>query len=211
MFGLYNLDRYIESFNGYRSKIMELLEDRIINFCKDKKSGFHEDEHYMLYEFCLFEDDYFRIKKDIIENNLRSNVVDIGCQCGFQSEIFIDTNKYIGIECGHNYFFNNENSKTQYIIDKFPNCSIDLSDKITISNMSLGYFNNFLGEEWNKEKNVLTKIDNELITELSKSKILYCNSRPAFINELKSRYNNYKFMGRDSDTQVSTGVYKFWN
>ncbi len=212
MFSLENINKYINEFDGNKSTIMHLLEYRIIDYCNDQRSGFHKDEYFMLYEFCLFDDDYFRIKRDILENHLTNDIADIGCQFGFQSEIFKDTNKYTGIECSHNYFFNENEPNINYIVDTFPDCNIDLKDKIVISNMSLGYFNCFLGEKWNKDNDLLTEIDLMLIGKLSESKILYCNSRPLFINGLKNKFNNYKYLG-DKSTHalgVCTGVYKFW-
>lgn len=209
MFSLENLNKYIAEHDGCKSIIMPLLEDRIISYTKDKRSGFHEDEYYMLYEFCMFDDDYFRIKKDIIENRISLDVVDIGCQAGFQSEIFLDRN-YLGIECTFNFFFNEERKNVSYLTDKFPIRGLDISNKIVISNMSLGYFNCFLGEGIGK-KGVLSDTDLMLIDELSKSHTLYCNSKPCFINELKSRFTYHKYLGSADSNEISTGVYKFWN
>lgn len=211
MFSIDNLNKYIKEWDGNRSTIMRLMEGDIIEFCKNPKSGFHEDEYYMLYEFCLFDDDYFRIKKDLLENDIDLGVVDIGCQLGFQSEIFNDR-KYTGIECSHKFFFNQDKGYTDYIVDKFPTKKLNIENKIVISNMSLGFFNMFLGEGLNRiKKDNLSDIDIMLIEELSKSKILYCNSRYEFIEELKEKFKYNKFLGRPFESHVSTGVYKFWN
>lgn len=210
MFSLKSLEEYINKYDGNRSIVMELLEDKIIAYSEDKRSGLNEGEYYMFYEFCFFEDDYFRIKKDILKNNIVEDIIDIGCQCGFQSEIFIDTNKYIGIDCLHNYFFNEEHCKAQYISDKFPTNKVDLTDKIVISNMSLGYFNNFLGEK-NVSSKELSEMDINLILELKKSKVLYCNSKPIFIEELKKYFKHFEFLSPTPKTKISSGVYKFWN
>lgn len=210
MFSLDNLNKYIANFNGDESTIMRLLENRIIEFTKDERSGFREDEYYMLYEFCLFDDDYFRIKKDMIENNIDLHVVDIGCQFGFQSEIF-DGVGYTGVECQHNFFFNQDNKNVNYLAGEFPNENLYIKDKVVISNMSLGFFNSFLGEDIYNDKNVLSEVDNMLIDELSKSKVLYCNSRPAFIEGLRDKFNNSSYLGRQYNSNISTGVYKFWN
>lgn len=213
MFNINNLNKYIKEWDGNRSTIMGLMENDIIKFCKNPKSGFHENEHYMLYEFCLFDDDYFRIKKDMLENDINLDVIDIGCQCGFQSEIFNDR-EYIGIECSGNFFFNQDKENVNYIIGTFPikGLNLNIENKIVISNMSLGFFNMFLGEKSNRIKEyTLTDIDKMLIEELSKSKILYCNSRHEFVEELKSKFKYNKFLGRPFKSNVSTGVYKFWN
>lgn len=210
MFSLSNLDDYISKYNGNMSIAMDLLEHKIIEYNNDSRSGLHEGEYYMFYEFCFFEEDYYRIKKDILINNITEDIVDIGCQCGFQSEIFIDTNKYIGIDCLHNYFFNEEHPNTLYISDKFPTDKVDLTDKVVISNMSLGYFNNFLGEK-NVSSKDLSEMDINLILELKKSKVLYCNSKPIFIEELKKHFKNFKFLSSTPKTKISSGVYKFWN
>lgn len=210
MFSLDNLNKYIKEFDGNKSTIMGLLEDRIIEFTKDPKSGFHEDEYYMLYEFCLFDDDYFRIKKDMLENNTKLDVVDIGCQFGFQSEIFLDRN-YTGLECSHDFFFNQDLDNVNYITGLFPYKNLDLSNKVVISNMSLGFFNCYLTDNTYAEEDKITTTDLILIDELSKAKVLYCNSRPIFIEELKKRFDDWKFLDRPfNDSKVSTGVYKFY-
>lgn len=114
MFSLENLNKYISECDGCHSIVMPLLESRIIDYANDKRSLLHDKEYYMFYEFLFFEDDYFRIKKDILENNLTLDVVDIGCQMGFQSEIFKDTNRYIGID-RYDFYFNQDDKNVAYI------------------------------------------------------------------------------------------------
>lgn len=210
MFSLGNLNKYISECDGCHSIVMPLLESRIIDYANDKRSLLHDKEYYMFYEFLFFEDDYFRIKKDILENNLTLDVVDIGCQMGFQSEIFKDTNKYIGID-RYDFYFNQGDKNVAYITGLFPKQGVALEDKIVISNMSLGYFNTYLGDEWNKDKGKLTYTDLMLIDKLSRAKILYCTSTPSFIEELKTRYKNNRKIGGNRLANVSDGVYKFWN
>ena len=214
MFSLENIEKYINEYDGNHSILMRLIESRIIEFAKDKRSGFHEDEWYMFYGFLLFEDDYFRIKKDIILNDLKEDILDVGCQFGFQSEIFKGSNKYIGLDV-YKFYFNQDDKNVEYRTGLFPNKNIDISDKIVISNMSLGYFNQFLDKtyRYGDEAVSLSDTDLMLIDELSKAKILYCTSRPIFIEELKGRFNNFKWIGcsLDSVGNISVGVYKFWN
>ena len=184
-----------------KSSFSSVFRDRIIEFCKE----FDEPDYYEgeLIAFPFFEDYYYVILKDLIKNNIKS-VIDIGCQLGLQSELFIKTGiRYIGIDNSTVRFFNNNCSNVMYISDNFMN--IDTKDKVCIASMSIGYF----GDDIYSDKDYIKK--------LSECKRLYIVSTPEFIEKLKLSMNlvdklhNISLdIEKDKDLSISDGyVYVF--
>lgn len=214
------LNQFIKEYDGNHSIMFPIIKDKFDReLAGNPKTFLHEGEEDMFYEFAFFEYDYFLIKRDIILNNLnKMKVVDIGCQLGLQSELFLDMN-YIGIECCEKAFLNENKENILYVRDTFPTNKISINDSIVISNMSLGFFPGYIDENFKIDMNYHTNIydvDIKAIKELAKAKILYCNSRPAFIEELKKYFNYCEFLEPnnskiESFQDVSRGVYKFYN
>lgn len=118
-------------------------------------------------EFLFFEDHYLKIKKHMLENNIPLDIVDIGCQYGLQSEIFLDAKSYVGIDCQRpSHFMNSEKPNIRYIVGMFPDINIDLTGKTVISSMSLGYF-----DEWiHPDKDEARK---QIVEKLKECNVLY--------------------------------------
>lgn len=134
-----------------------------------------EYERFGIEEMMFFERDYLLYYLDIMKRKIsRRKIVDIGCQHGFQQVIFPDF-EYIGIDiskCRTMWDYGT------YILGKdFTELDIDLSDSILISNMSLGYFNNWIN-----------KTDKEIAEKLSKCDYLYIATTDDLLEELKPYY-----------------------
>ena len=172
--------RFIKDMEDYqyilkhkKSAFASVFRDKIIEFTKE----FDEPEYYEseLISFPFFEDYYYCIVKDLIKNNIKS-VIDIGCQLGLQSELFVRAGiRYTGIDDSTEIFFNNNCSDIMYISDNFIN--IDIKDKVCIASMSIGYFGYDIYS------------DDDYIKKLSECKRLYIVSRPEFIEKLKLSMN----------------------
>lgn len=149
----------------------------------DRLTGYDEYDIAFAGEFLFFEVEYFKIIRHIFENNIKKDtIIDIGCQFGFQSELFIDNGyRYIGIDRFKHNFFNRDKENVNYLIGTFPTIELPLNNSITISCMSLGYFNNYIGED---EDIVLDK----LTKELAICSHLYIKTTPELINKLKSNF-----------------------
>ncbi|WP_405315708.1 hypothetical protein [Faecalibacillus faecis] len=197
---LQDLEQAILNYNGTMSVLFPLIKDKFMEeIMTNSKSGLHDGEENFMHEFCCFEDEYYSIKKDIILNHLTTiPVIDIGCQFGLQSEIFLDM-EYTGIEAMEKVFLNNSCDNINYISDIFPNKEMDLSGKIAMAIMSLGYFD--------------YAEDLETIQELSKAEIVYCTSTPEFIAKLKNKFKFCKLLNPTNvkKTRISSGVWKFSN
>ena len=184
-----------------KSAFSSVFKNKIIKFCKK----FDEPEYYEseLIAFPFFEDYYYAIIKDLIKNNIKS-VIDIGCQVGLQSELFIRTNiHYTGIAYSTVRFFNDDCTNVNFKFDNFMN--VDIKDKVCIASMSIGYF----GDDIHSDKDYIKK--------LSECKRLYIISTPEFINKLKLSmnlvdrlYNVSLDIEKDKDLSISDGyVYVF--
>lgn len=215
-FDLAKINELINMYDGKRSVIFPYIREKFMNeLMNNPKSDLHEGEESFFMEFAFFENDYYQIKKDLLINDINRTIVDIGCQLGLQSELFLDM-EYIGIEHQSPILLNEGLSNVHYIKELFPCKNLNISDKVVISNMSLGYFNCYLDKNCDSKKDALDEVDFKFLKELSKAKILYCNSRTIFIEELKKYFKNHKFL---SDKKfdgyrvdgISTGVYKFYN
>ena len=95
-------------------------------------------------EFCCFESDYARYIKALLEKNLMpKTIIDVGCQYGFQAELFRGICTYIGIEKDPSlpkYQPNQTESSIIYLDANFVDLHIDLTGATVISNMSIGFF-----------------------------------------------------------------------
>ena len=200
--------RFIKDMEDYqyilkhkKSAFASVFRNRIIEFTKE----FDEPEYYEseLIAFPFFEDYYYAIIKDLIKNNIKS-VIDIGCQVGLQSELFIKTGiHYTGVDYSTVRFFNDDCTNVDFKFDNFMN--IDIKDKVCIASMSIGYFSDDIYS------------NKDYIKKLSECKRLYIISTPEFIEELKLSMNSvYKLhnvsldIEKDKDLSISDGyVYIF--
>lgn len=200
--------RFIKDLEDYqyilkhkKSAFSSLFKNKIIKFSKKfDKAEYYESE---LIAFPFFEDYYYAIIKDLIKNNIKS-VIDIGCQVGLQSELFIRTNiHYTGIDYSTVRFFNDDCTNVNFKFDNFMN--VDIKDKVCIAFMSVGYFDDDIHS------------DKDYIKKLSECKRLYIVSRPEFIDKLKLSmnlvdrlYNVSLDIEKDKDLSISDGyVYVF--
>lgn len=164
----------LSKYDGNYSLLYPILKDEIDQY------NYEDEDNPFPWEFLFFEDDYLKYYLDILERKLPSRtVIDIGCQNDFQSYIFEDFD-YIGIDCIRHKWFRN---KGNYICDFFWNLDMDLSDKIAISNMSIGYFN-----EWGEG------ITNEKLAErLKECKWLYIGTTPELLGLLRPYFSECKY------------------
>ena len=176
----------LSKYDGNHSLLWPILKDEIDQY------NYPLVDNPFPEEFLFFEDDYLRYYLDILEREIPSKtVVDIGCQNGFQSYIFEDFD-YIGIDILEHKWFRN---KGNYINDDFLNLNIDLSDKIVISNMSLGYFNT-----WSPGCT-----DEVIADKLKTCKWLYIGTTPRLIDLLKPYFNEIKFFKNGEFPNVFLG------
>lgn len=200
--------RFIKDMEDYqyilkhkKSAFASVFRDRIIEFCKE----FDEPDYYEgeLISFPFFEDYYYCVIKDLIKNNVKF-IIDIGCQLGLQSELFVRAGiRYTGIDDSTEIFFNNNCSNVMYVSDNFMNVNIE--NKVCIASMSVGYFSDDIYS------------DDNYIKKLSECKRLYIISTPEFIEKLKSTmilvdklYNISLDIEKDKDLSISDGyVYVF--
>ena len=200
--------RFIKDMEDYqyilkhkKSAFSSVFKNKIIDFTKTfDKPEYYESE---LIAFPFFEDYYYAIIKDLIKNNIKS-VIDIGCQVGLQSELFIKTGiRYTGIDNSTVRFFNDNYTNVNFKFDNFMN--IEIKDKVCIVSMSIGYFSD----------NIYS--DDDYIKKLSECKRLYIVSRPEFIERLKLSMNlvdklhNISLdIEKDKDLSISDGyIYIF--
>lgn len=119
----------------------------------------------------------------MIENDIRKNVVDIGCQFGFQSEIFLDCDNYLGIDVEELRFFNTDKENVNYKVGLFPYVDIDLTNKTVISSMSLGYFDLLIDKDEMKAKE-------KIVDKLKESETLYIATKKELVDMLSDYFDN---------------------
>ena len=133
--------KLLNSFDGYHSLVYPMLKDKLSMYSHIER--WNSPIPYAR-RHLFFEHFYLLIAKHIKENNLKrkyKQIIDIGCEFGFQQIIFDDF-KYIGIDnTTRLMFFEDGNDKVSFLRESFPDISISLKDSIVISSMSLGYFN----------------------------------------------------------------------
>lgn len=130
-------------------------------------------------EFLFFEERYLAIKKHILENDIKQDLVDIGCQFGLQSEIFLDALSYVGIDCQRpSYFMNSDKPNVRYEVGLFPNeIDVELTGKTVISSMSLGYFDAWVNEDQQEAQN-------QIVEKLKNCSVLYIATKKELVNAL---------------------------
>jgi len=129
----------LDAHDGNRSQVYNLIKDRL--------QDYDEREIAFADEFLFFEKEYLTILKHIKQNNIPvKKIIDIGCQLGFQSELF-DAVEYVGIDSQKYRFFNQGKQGVSYLVGVFPYIDINLHDAVVVSCMSLGYFNDMVCED----------------------------------------------------------------
>lgn len=119
--------------NGNHSVLYPTLRHRL--------GEYTEEETFGIEEMMFFEERYLKGLKHMYENNIHGDILDIGCQFGFQSELFLDETSYTGVDAWKHRFFNQENSKVSYKLGNYPNqLQFDVEKYVVFSSMSLGYF-----------------------------------------------------------------------
>lgn len=110
-------------------------------FLRHRLGEYTEEETFGIEEMMFFEERYLKGLKHMYENDIHGHILDIGCQFGFQSELFLDEESYIGVDVWKHRFFNLENPKVSYQIGQYPShLQFDVSNYVVFSSMSLGYF-----------------------------------------------------------------------
>jgi hypothetical protein len=168
---LETVNELLEKQNGNYSLFTNIFGERL-NVYSDYELPFR-------YEFLFFEERYLAIKKHIIQNEISQNIVDIGCQLGLQSEIFLDAESYLGIDCSKaSYFMNSEKPNINYSVGIFPNdTEVDLKGKTVISSMSLGYFDSWINKDEEKARK-------EIVEKLKDCSILYIATQKTLVDML---------------------------
>jgi hypothetical protein len=161
---------------GNASAMFLLLQDRLIGL-------YTEEDLFGAAEFLFFEDRYLLGMKHMIENNIHGNILDIGSQFGFQSEIFLDEKSYTGIEKHAYHYFNENIENVSYVTGSFPiKTSIEFQNyDVVFSVMSLGYFNKQIHEDEEMALDIL-------VETLSTCKHLYIATTQRLIQRLKEIY-----------------------
>lgn len=170
-----NIKKLLESYNGNYSLLYPRIKDKI------KKMEYSKEELPYMMEFLCFEKDYLLIKEFMLSNNIEKEIVDIGCQYGFQSELFLKQG-YTGIDVYKHKFFNED--LATYIVKQFPKeTTINLKGKFVISNMSLSWFDN-------------KATPDKIISELIKSDYLYFRGLEVWKKEFEKHYLNLKILNK---------------
>jgi len=164
------IDNYLKQHDGNHSLLYSDVYIKLIQNNFHKLPVEHMFECFP--EFMFFEEDYLKIKRIINSNRLKSrNIIDIGCQYGIQSEIFLDMS-YTGIDSDFKYNINSDLDNINFIYDTFPSKNISLKNSIVISNMSLGWY----GDE------------TDFSDDLKEADIIFISSNKATIYSLKKIY-----------------------
>lgn len=165
-----------EKLGGNLAVMYPLLKDRIDGIYEDTEVPFKE-------EFLFFENKYLEIKKHMLENGITGDILDIGCQFGFQSELFLDCNSYTGVDVAKHRFFNQDKEHVQYIIGNFPNnVTLPLEDSVVCSVMSIGYFNNYIHPD---NEVALARI----VEQYKKIKHLYISTTEELVEQLEPHFS----------------------
>lgn len=130
---LITVEEMLRKSTGNHSQIYPLIKNRM--------SHYECEEVPFPDEFLFFEDRYLKIRRHMLTHRIQGDrIVDIGCELGFQSEIFPDWT-YLGIDVRPGRFFNQEKDNVSYQVGRFPKEVLpDLANSVVISCMSLGYF-----------------------------------------------------------------------
>ena len=137
------IKRLLKDFSGDHSLIYPMVKDRLYMY--ENIPRWNSPIPFAK-RFLFFEHYYLLIAKHIKENKLNKKykqIIDIGCEFGFQQVIFDDF-KYIGIDkTTRLLFFDAGDNDATFLRETFPDISVSLKDSIVISTMSLGYYNNY--------------------------------------------------------------------
>lgn len=177
------INSLLMTMDGNCSVIYPLIKNQI------QAMNYKPEELTFPEEFLFFEDRYLTIKKHMLENNVEGkNVVDIGCQLGFQSFIFQPT-PYVGIDYMSANFFKYKGCKSEFIVGNFKDLEIDLTNSIAISSMSLGFFESDATNDGKLSPHQLLNIE-----KLSQARHLYIASSEPFSREVISRFNHCELL-----------------
>lgn len=200
------IDAMLSEFDGNHSMLYRHIEDKVLKHVKE--STLPDGFECFLYEFMFFEDDYLRIKRDMLTTGVSGPVYDIGAQMGYQSELFLDMG-YVGIEKEKDLLFNEDHENVSYIKDVFPTPLADMTGKTVISNMSLSFFDHFVDEDLEKAREMILR-------ELVNADVLYFRGAEEYVRELKKSFAFHKILHKDEFPQKENVVkpvwhqYKFW-
>ena len=197
MLNLEQINEYLEKIDGNHSEFYRRYNIQEI------ENNYPEEDMAFWSEFMFFEDKYLICLKHMLENSIKGDIIDIGCQNGFQSEFFKnDRYSYIGVDCFDmkDLFYNVKEKNISYQIGCF--CKdLHLKDvkpknsnnKIILSIMSLGYFNKALSDD----KENYEKIGNKMIVEeLKDEKFLYISTTQDLLNELVCYFDHYEILSQ---------------
>jgi SAM-dependent methyltransferase len=187
---LKRVEELLEAFEktgGNYSVVYPIVKDRLGNYT--------EEELFGAEELLFFEERYLKGLKHMHENNIHGHILDIGCQFGFQSELFLDEASYTGVDVFWHRFFNQEHPKVSYHIGSFPNrLFFNMEKYIVFSSMSLGYFP-IRGE--NGEIEIHTEDErylDVLVDALRPCKHLYIATTEELLNRLKENFPKYELL-----------------
>jgi hypothetical protein len=168
------LNSWIAKYNGEYSTLYPLIKNKL------DSHNFTVQELAFPGNFLFYEKYYFVILRHLLECKRTGTVLDIGCELGIQSELFLHTGfEYIGIEYFKYNYLNQD--KCKYINGTYP--FVDVESEIIISCMSLGYFDFYLKDV----KDVRATIYNKL----SKAKHLYIIGDQSFVQGLFKYFKSW--------------------
>lgn len=201
MFTLEQLKNFNEQQNGNHSILAKHFGKRL-DVYGDMEIPFRE-------EFLFFEDKYLPTAIDLKEKNINLPIIDIGCQYGFQSELF---KNYTGIEIGQHRFFNKDREGVQYIQKSITDCidDLQLDSSIVLSIMSLGYFNTYISKEKSEHE-----VNEMLAKLLSKSHTLYIATTEDLHNEVNRYFKSKRLIYNSNEfshcrNSNSIGEFSVW-
>ncbi|MFF2531385.1 hypothetical protein ACFVS2_20995 [Brevibacillus sp. NPDC058079] len=176
-----------ERANGNYSVMFPLVKDRL--------GEYTEEELFGAQEVLFFEERYLKGLKHMYENNIHGDILDIGCQFGFQSDLFLNEKSYTGVDAYKYRFFNQEHPHVSYQVGSFPNLlSLNVSKYIVYSSMSLGYFP-IRGEDGKILINTNEDRYVDLFVEsLRDCKHLYIATTEELLNRLKELFPNQELL-----------------
>lgn len=129
--------------------------------------------------FSCFARDYLRYRRFMLMNGIREPVIDLGCNNGFQSELFL-TDGYLGVDNSVTAQFNNDHPRVGYAREDargFP-----VAGKVVISNMALGFFGEGpLGME------------PEHVEELAQARMLFLAAPKSLVDVLIPRFERHRY------------------
>jgi len=147
----------------------------------------------------FFPRTYAAIVEHMMENSVPMDVVDIGCDNGYQSEFFLE-GKYLGIEPAPDClrllggtFFNERENNVNYAMSKFPDKYTDVRKKTIISSMSLGWyvFNKNGKIKFRNPDDGYERDFKKFAEALSPAKNIYIRTTKKFASYLKANFSDH--------------------